>query len=97
MQFPHQLFKDAGLNPTDVANLCEVSRITGYRWLRGVNRQGRAVGVNIFLRSRVRRLVGPLQAALDDGALPNEAIKKLPPKARATKLKAILKLYRQEK
>ena len=56
MHFPHKLFKTAGLNSTDVANLCDVSRITGYRWLQGVNRNGtEGVGVNLFLRDRVTK------------------------------------------
>lgn len=98
MQFPHQLFKRAGLNPTDVANLCNVSRITGWRWLLGVNRRGLpGVSVNQFLRTRVARLVPPLERAVEAGALPDEEVTKLPPKRRAAEIKSILSQYRVKK
>lgn len=98
MQFPHLLFRQAGLNPTDVANLCNVSRITGYRWLLGVNRRGLpGVGVNIFLQDRVAKLVPALQQAVESGALPNAEIAKLPPAKRASKLKSIIHQHRAKK
>ena len=37
MQFPHEVFKAAGLGPTDVAGLFGVSRVTAHKWLRGAN------------------------------------------------------------
>ena len=98
MQFPHLLFRRAGLTPTDIAHLCNVSRITGYRWLQGVNRRGMpGVGVNIFLQDRVARLVPPLELAIEAGALPDEEIAKLPPVKRARKLKSIISQYRAKK
>lgn len=98
MQFPHLLFKNAGLNSTDIANLCGVSRITGYRWLQGTNRNGEpGVGVNIFLQDRVARVIAPLTAAVEAGVLPDLQLTKLPPKKRATKIKSIINQYRQKK
>lgn len=98
MQFPHELFKTAGLNSTDIANLCGVSRITGYRWLQGTDRNGApGVGVNIFLQDRVSKVAAPLTAAVNDGVLPDEELTKLPPQQRATKIKSIINQYRQKK
>lgn len=98
MQFPHALCKQAGLNTADVATLCDVSRVTGYRWLKGTDRAGHdGVGVNVFLRDRVTKLAGSLQAAVDAGVLPSEEIAKLPPKKRATKLRSIINQYRVRK
>lgn len=98
MHFPHKLFKTAGLNSTDVANLCDVSRITGYRWLQGVNRNGtEGVGVNLFLRDRVTKLTAPLQSAIDAGALPDPVVAKLSPQKRAAKIRAIINQYRAKK
>lgn len=99
MQFPHQLFKSAGLNSTDIAHLLDVSRITGYRWLQGVDRRTgtEGVGVNVFLRDRVTKLVTPIEAAVQAGALPDEGVAKLAPKKRAAKLRAIINQYRSKK
>jgi hypothetical protein len=98
MQFPHQLFKSAGLNSTDIAHLVDVSRITGYRWLQGVDRKGaEGVGVNVFLRDRVAKLITHLEAAVQAGALPDAEVAKLTPKKRAAKLRAILNQYRSKK
>lgn len=98
MHFPHQLFKTAGLNSTDIANLCGVSRITGYRWLQGTSRNGtEGVGVNIFLRDRVTKIAAPVAAAVDAGALPDEALAKLPPEKRASRIKTILNKHRTKK
>lgn len=98
MQFPHLLFKQAGLNPTDIANLVGVSRITGWRWLQGVNRRGLPGGsVNIFLKDRVAKLVPPIQLAVEAGALPDQTIACLPPEKRAVKLKSIIRQYRISK
>lgn len=98
MHFPHQLFKSAGLNSTDVAKLCGVSRITGYRWLQGTSRNGsEGVGVNIFLQDRVAKVSGPVAAALDAGALPDETLSKLPPEKRAVRIKSILNKHRTKK
>lgn len=85
MQFPHQLFLDAGLVSTDVAALVGVSRITGYRWLKGS-------GVNIFLRRRVEKVSQRVQAALDAGRLPDRELSKKAPGDRAKELKSILNL-----
>lgn len=99
MQFPHQLFKTAGLNSTDVANLCGVSRITGYRWLQGINRKNgtEGVGVNLFLRDRVTDLAAPLKEAVADGALPDPVAAKLSPPKRAEYLRTIINQYRSNK
>lgn len=98
MQFPHALFKQAGLNPTDVANLFGVSRITGWRWMSAVDRSNnhteQGAGVNIFLRDRVAQVAAQVQGAVDAGTLPDEAIRMLDPDRRAAKLKSILKQYR---
>lgn len=85
MDFPHLLFKDAGLNATDVANLIGVSRVTGHRWLNG----GR--GVNIFLQEKVKKVIPPLTKAVKSGALPNPDILKLPPAKRVTRIRSILR------
>lgn len=99
MHFPSQLFKSAGLNSTDVANLVNVSRITGYRWLQGVNRSTGTdgVGVNVFLQDRVTRLVAPLTEAVALGVLPDPEVSKLTPKKRAARLRAIINQYRSKK
>lgn len=97
MHFPHELFKKAGLNSTDVANLFCVSRITGYRWLKGTDRNGaEGVGVNIFLRPAVTKIARRLEAAVTAGALPNEALAKLPPTKRAAKIKSIIVKHRPQ-
>lgn len=95
MQFPHQIYKRAGLNSTDLANLFGVSRITGYRWLLGVNRRGEpGVGVHVFLRKKVAEVTSKVNAALEAGLLPNHEIRKLPPEVRADKLCALLDIER---
>lgn len=97
MQFPHTLFKQAGLNPTDVAKLIGVSNVTGWRWLRGVGRNGevgQGVGVNIFLRKHVAQAATQVKSAVDAGALPDPSIQGLAPDARAAEIKRILKQYR---
>ena len=96
MQFPRALFKQAGLTPADVAALCEVSRVTGWRWMRGAE-DGTDVGVNLFLRDRVSRVVENVQAALDAGALPDVILVNLPPADRLAKLDTILRQNRPEK
>lgn len=98
MQFPHKLFKQAGLNSTDVANLCGVSRITGYRWLLGVGRNGApGVGVNIFLEDRVNKVTAPIAAAVAAGVLPDAELSKLAPTKRATRIKSIIHQFRVKK
>ena len=98
MQFPHVLFNKAGLNSADIAGLFGVSRITGHRWLKGTDRNGKVgVGVNIFLQDRVAKMTAPLEAAVEAGALPNLEITKLPPNKRAPKIRAIINQYRQKK
>lgn len=96
MQFPHALFKQAGLTPSDVAALCEVSRVTGWRWMRGAE-DGTNVGVNIFLHDRVGRVVANVQSALDAGALPEVSLVNLPPADRLAKIKTILRQNRPSK
>lgn len=91
MNFPHELFLKAGLNSTDVANVFDVSRITGYRWLRGVSRSGSpGVGVNIFLRDRVARVAAQVESAIEAGDLPDAELKQRPPHERAERIKSIL-------
>lgn len=98
MLFPHLLFRQAGLNPTDVAGLCRVSRISGYRWLLGVDRRGQpGVGVNIFLQDRVERVAVPLALAVKAGVLPDPSIAKLTPAKRLVKLRGILRQFSQTK
>lgn len=93
MQFPSDLFKAAGLNSTDVAELCGVSRVTGYRWLSGVSRQGtKGVGVNVFLQDRVAKIAGAVHKAVDARVLPNPAVTQMPPEKRVAKLRSILKI-----
>lgn len=96
MQFPHALFKQAGLTPSDVATLCDVSRVTGWRWMRG-NQDGAAVGVNIFLRDRVQRVTDRVSRALEDGALPDVSLMSLPPGQRVARLETLLNRYRPSK
>lgn len=92
MKFPHALFKRAGLNSTDVAALSGVSRVTGYRWLSGVDRHGNpGVGVNPFLEEKVRRVEKSVRLACDRAVLPDPELAKLPPKKREAKLKKILR------
>ena len=91
MKFNSALYKTAGFNSTDVANLFGVSRVTGYRWLKGTSRAGAAgVGVNIFLQDRVAATTASLARAVDKGLLPDAAVAALPPGERATKITAIL-------
>jgi hypothetical protein len=98
MQFPHETFKNAGMNPSDVGHLIGVSRVTGYRWLLGTNRNGTTgVGVNIFLQDKVAKVAAQVEAAVAAGALPDDNIKKLPPEKRAGKLRSILNKYRTKK
>lgn len=98
MQFPHQLFKNAGLNSTDVAYLCGVSRITGFRWLKGADRHGNdGVGVNIFLQDRVAKLTAQVQAAVDAGALPDTEITTMPPNTRVKKIRSVINQFRTKK
>lgn len=92
MKFPHALFRRAGLNSTDVAALCGVSRVTGARWLSGVDRNGNpGVGVNLFLQEKVRRVARGVRLALDRAMLPNHELAKLPPKKREARLKKIVR------
>lgn len=92
MKFPHQLFKRAGLNSTDIALLFDVSRVTGARWLSGVDRNGNpGVGVNLFLQTQVKKVEAALRLAVDRGVLPSDELRALPPKKRLTKLRTILK------
>ena len=92
MQFPHTLFKAAGLNSTDVALLFGVSRVTGYRWLSGTDRHGGdGVGINIFLQERVAKMVPIIERAIESGTLPNHEMIKLPPSERFATLKSVLK------
>ncbi len=97
MQFPHTLFKQAGLNAADVAALCDVSRITGHRWLKGVGRNGKPVGVNVFLRDRVSKLTIRIERALEAGVLPCDTIAVLPPAKRAAKLRSVTNKFRTAK
>lgn len=96
MQFPHALYKQAGLTPSDVADLCDVSRVTGWRWMRGDD-DGADVGVNIFLRDRVAKVTDNVKQALDAGALPDVALVNLPPRERVSKIKTILRQNRPSK
>lgn len=96
MQFPHELYKKAGLLPADVAALCDVSRVTGWRWMRGED-NGAEVGVNLFLRDRVARVTANVKQALDAGALPDVTLVNLPARERASKLKTILRQNRPSK
>lgn len=97
MLFPSDLFKNAGLNSTDVAELCGVSRVTGYRWLSGVNRHGtEGVGVNLFLQARVAAVAEAVRKAVAKKVLPNEEVAKLPPAKRVDTLRTILQLDGQK-
>lgn len=96
MLFPHTLFKKAGLTPSDVSTLCEVSHVTGWRWMRG-GADGAGVGVNIFLRDRVQKLADEVSRALEVGALPDVELIGMPPAARAERIKTILRQSRQSK
>lgn len=100
MQFPRALFKQAGLNPIDIASLFGVSRVTGWRWLTGVDRHGRPTdeggGVHLFLRDRVTKVAAQVQGAVNAGVLPDPSIQAMEPEARATKIKRILKQYRMK-
>lgn len=96
MQFPRELFKRAGLTPSDVAALCEVSRVTGWRWMRG-SEDGSDVGVNIFLHDRVGRVVENVESTLAGGALPDVSLVNTPPADRLVKIKAILRQNRPSK
>lgn len=96
MQFPHELYKKAGLLPADVAALCDVSRVTGWRWMRG-EEDGAEVGVNLFLRDRVARVTANVKQALDAGALPDVTLVNLPTRERTSKLKSILRQNRPSK
>lgn len=87
MIFPHTLFRQAGLNTTDVAAICDVSRVTGARWLSGA-------GVNVLLQDRVAKIVSSVEAAVDAGALPDPDIAALPPAKRRTRIKALLSKHR---
>lgn len=95
MKFPHELFRAAGLNSTDIANLFGVSRVTGARWLSGVDRNGQpGVGVNLFLQSKVKKVEAALSAAVEAGTLPDASFAKLSPKKRLSHLRSTLKSSR---
>lgn len=84
MQFPHELFKAAGLGSTDIAALVGVTRITGYRWLQGGGVQVQA------LRDRVQHVSSLVQAAIDEGKLPDENLARLPAEARIKQVTQML-------
>ena len=85
--FPSALYKRAGLAPADIANLVGVSRVTGYRWLRG-----QQVGVNRFLQARVGALSSAVEAAVEAGDLPDvEAMSLHRPAERHTRYVKLLK------
>lgn len=91
MKFPHKLFAQAGLNSTDVSDLVGVSRITGYRWMLGVDRNGvKGVGVHALLRDRLAPIIASVQAAVDAGVLPDEHIKSLPPAVRLIEYQSVI-------
>ena len=92
MQFPYALFRQAGLTPSDVAALCDVSRVTGWRWMRGDD-DGAEVGVNIFLQERVARATACVRKAVEAGVLPDMELIALPTAKRVDKLKDILRPY----
>lgn len=95
MIFPHTLFRQAGLNTTDIAAIFGVSRVTAARWLSGVNRSGApGAGVNVLLEDRVTRGVQLVQAAVNSGALPDSAISALPPAKRRPRIRSILHQHR---
>lgn len=91
MLFPHALFKKAGLTPSDVSTLCDVSRVTGWRWMTGGRDGGSGAGVNIFLRDRVQKVADEVRRALEAGALPDVELIGMPPAARAERIKNILR------
>lgn len=91
MQFPHKLFKHAGLRSTDVAALIGVSRITGYRWFKG-REDGAGAGVNIFLRDRVVDLSKRVHQAVTEGRLPSPELYRLPPTDRVAALTDLLNI-----
>ena len=91
MKFPHELFKSAGLNSSDIAALIGVSRVTGYRWLQG------GAGVNVFLREKVAKLADKIEAAVAGQALPNPDVANLPPGKRAARLRTIVNQQRAKK
>lgn len=97
MQFPHELFKTAGMNSTDVAVLFGVSRVTGYRWLNGDTRTGKPSVINVLLRPAVEKMVPRVQLAIASGVLPDPALTKLVPIKRAEKIKSIIKRQRATK
>lgn len=92
MKFPHTLFRQAGLTPSDVAGLCGVSRVTGWRWMRGGD-DGSEVGVNIFLQERVARAAACVRKAMEAGVLPDMELIALPAAKRIDKLEDILRPY----
>lgn len=95
MKFPHALFKRAGLNSTDIAALCGVSRVTGSRWLSGVDRNGNpGVGVNVFLQDKVQRTARAVELSMNRGDLPDVVLAKLPPAKRIRALRKILHVNR---
>lgn len=91
MKFRSDLYKSAGLNSTDIANLFGVSRVTGYRWLKGTDRAGDSgVGVNIFLQERVAAMDTAVERALKQKRLPDAEMATLAPDERAARLNDIL-------
>ncbi|OWT53389.1 hypothetical protein [Candidimonas nitroreducens] len=90
MQFPHTLHKRAGLNATDIAALYDVTRTTGFRWLRGG-------GVNRFLVDRVTKTTTAVQAAVDAGILPDGDVTGMPPARRIVAIRAALRGRRMTK
>lgn len=91
MIFPHELFREAGLNTTDVAGLVGVSRVTAMRWLSGTNRRGGpGVGVNVHLEDKVALVADMVERAVHTGKLPDAALAALPPTVRLERIKALL-------
>jgi hypothetical protein len=59
-----ELFRQASLTPADVADLLNVSRVTGSRWLNGHFQP------HALIRDRVSDLAGRVKNLLDNGSLP---------------------------
>lgn len=93
MLFPRELFQQAGLNSTDASNLFEVSRVTGWRWMRSQNRPG----VNALIQKRVKQGALAVSKAMAAGDLPSSELTKLAPHLRIEALRGILSKHHPEK
>lgn len=58
-----EIVKKAGINPTEFAKIMKTSRTTVYSWYRGG-------GIHAMVATRLNRVLGLIDAAVENGDLP---------------------------